>query len=175
MQCLNCNFSTNIPNQYLNDYTAVGWSSSDKEVLQNKASIQSYVDFKILREKEKTKRSCPECYKSHENSPLYTTQYINELPTILIFAIAFWIDINRCLQFKVSNTSKEYILKGIIYSNGDHFTARLIDEELNVWYHDGQVTRSLCQKEQPLKQADCFVPLQTFGRYRAILAFYVER
>jgi hypothetical protein len=39
---------------------------------------------------------------------------------------------------------KKYILKGIIYSNGDHFTVKLVDANLIVWHHNGQVTQSLC-------------------------------
>lgn len=174
LQCLNCKFSFSNPYLYLNDYTAVGWSSSDKEALQNKASIQSYLNYKISKKKEKTKKACLKCRDSNKQISLYITRYINELPTILIFALAPWIDINRCLEFDVSNSSKKYILKGIIYSNGDHFTARLIDENLNVWYHDGQTTRSLCQKEQTLMETDDVVPLKTYESYRAIMAFYVE-
>jgi hypothetical protein len=31
--------------------------------------------------------------------PLYNTQYIDELPSILIFALAPWIDIDKYLEF----------------------------------------------------------------------------
>ena len=175
LQCLSCKALISKPYSYFSDYTAVGWSGLDREALENNASIQSYLNYKVSKIKEKTKKSCPECRKSNKNSPLYVTQCINTLPTILIFAISSWIDINISLQFTVSNSLKEYILKGIIYSNGDHFTARLIDKSLNVWYHDGQTTRSLCQKERSLMQMDDVVPLKMYGRYNAIMAFYVER
>jgi hypothetical protein len=173
-QCSNCKHLTSAPYLYLNDYTAVGWSSSDKAALQNKALIQSYLKFKISKKLEKSSKTCPECQKSNQNFPLYTTQYSNALPTILIFALAPWIDINRCLQFNVLHYSKKYILKGIIYSNNNHFTARLIDENLNVWHHNGQTTCSLFKKEQTLNGTDHTVPLKTFEQYRAIMAFYVE-
>jgi hypothetical protein len=74
----------------------------------------------------------------------------------------------------ISNSKKEYIL-GIIYSNGNHFTARLVDESLTVWYHDGQTTRSLCRRENSLMRTDDVVPLKTIGQYRAIVAFYAEK
>ena len=124
---------------------------------------------------KRTNKICPKCRKSSKkDSSLLSSQYINKLPSILIFALAPWIDINKCLKFDVSNSSKEYILKGIIYSNSDHFTARLIDENLNVWYHDGQTTGSFCQREQLLLQMDGILPLKTFGQYNAIMAFYAE-
>ena len=106
---------------------------------------------------------------------MYNTLYIKDLPTVLIFAIATWIDINQCIQFHVSNSIKEYILKGIIYWNDNHFIARLIDGDFTVWFHDGQTTRSLCRKEDSLMQTNDIVPLKTYGQYKAILAFYIER
>jgi hypothetical protein len=90
-----------------------------------------------------------------------------------MFTLAPWIDINQRLQFDVSNSKKKY-LKGIIYSNGNHFTARLDDECLTVCYHDGQTTQSLCRKENSLMRTDDVVPLKTIQQYRAILAFYAE-
>jgi hypothetical protein len=96
----------------------------------------------------KLPKFAPNAAKKHKkNLSLYNTQTINVLPSVLIFALAPWIDINKRLMFDVSNSSKVYVLKGIIYSNDHHFTARLIDGNLNVWFHDGQTTRSFCQKE----------------------------
>ena len=107
-----------------------------------------YKNIQIIRKNKRTNKICPKCHKSRKkDSSLLSSQYINKLPSILIFALSPWIDINKCLKFDVSNSSKEYILKGIIYSNSDHFTVRLIDENLNVWYHDGQTTGSFCQRE----------------------------
>lgn len=39
LQCSNCNFLLDKQFLYLKDYTAVGWSSSDREKLQQTASI----------------------------------------------------------------------------------------------------------------------------------------
>jgi len=176
LHCLKCRYSVNRQLSYLGDYTAVGWSSKDCERLQHQASIQRYLNYKLIKNDEKTAKICPECRKKHKkNLSLYNTQTINVLPSILIFALAPWIDINKRLTFDVLNSSKVYVLKGIIYSNNHHFTARLIDGNLNVWFHDGQTTRSFCQKEQSLVQANDIVLLKNFGQFRAILAFYVEQ
>jgi hypothetical protein len=169
LRCLTCNFSAEKQLRFFQDYTLVGWSSVDHRILQT-ASIQSYLNYKMKGKDVITNKLCPSCAKS-----LYDTQYIKELPSILIFSLASWININGRLTFDVSNISKEYVLKGVIYSNRNHFTARLIDDMLNVWYHDGQTTRSLCQQEQSLVGIDGIVPLKSFGEYKAIIAFYVER
>ena len=175
LHCQNCKLTIEAPRSYLGDYTYVGWSSSDKNKFQNTASIQEYLNYKIIKKDKVTDMFCLRCRNDlNKNFLLYNTRYISELSTILIFAIAPWININQCLQFHVSNSVKQYILKGIIYTNENHFTARLIDKNHNVWYHDGQTTRSFCQKEDSLMQTDDIVSLKNFGQYKAILAFYME-
>ena len=175
LECLNCKFSINKQFTYLQGYTAVGWSSADQISLQT-ASVQRFLNYKIFKINERTNYFCPNCRKfKNKELSLYNTQYVNELPAVLIFALAPWIDISQCLTFDVSNGSKTYVLKGIIYSNNHHFTARLIDNNLSVWYHDGQATRSLCQREQNLTQNEDIVHLKTFGQYKAIVAFYSEK
>ena len=176
LHCLNCKFSIQKQDLYLRDYTAVGWSSSDRNELQQRASIQTYLNYKIIKKNERTNIICLNCRNSiKKDFLLYNTQYLEELPSILIFVLASWIDINKYLEFDVSASVKKYFLKGIIYSNGDHFTTRLVDKNLIVWYHDGQVTGSLCRKEQSLMHLDDLVPLKVHGRYKAIMAFYAEK
>ena len=114
------------------------------------------------------------CDLRKKDFPLYNTQYIDELLSILIFALAFWTDISKYLEFNVSNSLKKYILKGIIYSNHDHFTIKLVDENLIVWHHNGQVTQSICQQEQSLMNFDDIVPLKFYGQYKAIMVFYAK-
>ncbi|KAF8867601.1 hypothetical protein BD779DRAFT_1464052, partial [Infundibulicybe gibba] len=35
-----------------------------------------------------------------------------------------------------------YTLRGVIYHGNDHFTARIITREGDIWYHDGMLTGS---------------------------------
>ncbi|KAF8811513.1 hypothetical protein BYT27DRAFT_7089391, partial [Phlegmacium glaucopus] len=66
-------------------------------------------------------------------------------------------------------------LKGIIYTNGNHFTTKLVDKKFIIWYHDGQMTRSNCQREQSLMDVENLDQLKTHdGQYKAIIAFYIE-
>jgi hypothetical protein len=86
---------------YLGDYTAVRWSRSDKDDLQQIACVQRYLNYKLVKNDESTKNICLICCNLvKKNFPLYNTQYIDELPLILIFALVPWIVINKsyCLH-----------------------------------------------------------------------------
>ena len=166
--CSSCDFTMTKLFTYFQGYTAVGWSERDCEELKT-ATIQAYLNYKILKIYVRTNKLCPKCHHS-----LYDTQSIDELPSVLIFAIAPWIDINQCLAFNVLNHSKKYHLKGAIYWNHHHFTARLIDKIFNIWYHDGQSTGSLCAREQTVVEDIDIFPLKLVNQYHAIMAFYVQ-
>ena len=123
------------------NYTYVGWTNSEKDYFQGKASIQEILNYKINEKDAVGNKSCLRCHGNlNKEFPLYETRYVDELPAVLVFGKAPWVDINQHIQFHVSNSVKEYILKGIIYTNEHHFTARLIDKNHTVWYHDGQIT-----------------------------------
>lgn len=176
LQCLKCQFTVQKPYSYFQNYTAVGWSSSDYEKLNHAASIQQYLNFKNLKYIEKTNKFCPNCFRTlKQKKPIYTTQYINKLPPILIFSLAPWIDIDDTLVFNVSGSFKHYILKAIIYTNGNHFTARLIDKKYTTWYYDGQSSSSLCKKQEQLMQPKNNENFIIYNiQYKAIIAFYTE-
>ena len=93
---------------YLREYTIIGWSSSDKDNLQQTASVQRYLNYKLIKNSEITRNICLICHDLiKKDFPLYNTQYIDKLPLILIFALAPWIDINKYLEFNVSNLLKK--------------------------------------------------------------------
>jgi len=176
LQCSKCQFTVLKPYSYLQNYTTVGWSSSDYEKLHHSASIQQYLNFKIFKYNDKTDKFCPNCFRSiKKNIPLYTTQFLNKLPAILVFSVAPWIDIDDTLTFNVSTSLKYYMLKAIIYTNGHHFTARLIDKSYTTWYYDGQCTSTLCEKQKSLIELKKNNQLKTYNtQYKAIIAFYTE-
>ena len=40
-----------------------------------------------------------------------------------------------------------YTLRGMIYHGMNHFTARIISDDSNVWYYDGMQSNGKCIKE----------------------------
>ena len=47
-------YSINKQCVYLRDYTIVGWSSSDKDDLQQTVSVQRYLNYKLIKNNEIT-------------------------------------------------------------------------------------------------------------------------
>ncbi|KAI0346344.1 hypothetical protein BDW22DRAFT_1324131 [Trametopsis cervina] len=48
----------------------------------------------------------------------------------------------------------EYKLQGMIYFGSFHFTARIVDEKGDVWYHDGVQTGRDCNFEGNMNDID---------------------
>ena len=62
----------------------VGWSSMDRENLQNTACIHKYLNYKIIKNNEITVKLCPRCHKyNHKNIILHNTRHIYDLPSTL--------------------------------------------------------------------------------------------
>ena len=64
LHCQNCKVTIEGQNSYLSDYTVVGWSSSDREFLHDAASIQAYLDYKIIKNDKITNKICFKCHMS---------------------------------------------------------------------------------------------------------------
>ncbi|KAI0056157.1 hypothetical protein BV25DRAFT_1787751, partial [Artomyces pyxidatus] len=54
------------------------------------------------------------------------------------------------LQIGDGENKCTYNLKGMIYHGGDHFTARIVNDKGEVWYHDGISTGRHCRAETRL-------------------------
>jgi hypothetical protein len=63
-------------------------------------------------------------------------------------------------------------LRGIIYSGGFHFTARIIHPDGSIWYHDGQKGH-LCEKDGSLKSKNDKDLRSCRGR-KLVLAIYAQ-
>jgi hypothetical protein len=64
------------------------------------------------------------------------------VPEILSFEIALSAQmiIDPKISIVVNGNSHLYQLRGVIYFGGQHFVARLIEQDTTVWYHDGVLT-----------------------------------
>lgn len=63
---------------------------------------------------------------------------------------SFPVHPTRTIALSDSHRTVQYSLRGIIYSGGYHFSARMIDDNDMVWKYDGRVNRGFPMLEGPL-------------------------
>jgi hypothetical protein len=82
--------------------------------------------------------------------------------------------IEHGLNVSVNGQVCQYQLRGVVYHNTNHFTARIITSVGHVWFHDGIATGSLMVDEGPvLTFGDLAVCDAGITRARATVAMYV--
>jgi len=68
---------------------------------------------------------------------------------LLLSAGGSLISVNKSLRIRTPNQSHRFQLKGVVYHGGFHFMCRIITENNDVWYHDGQLGPN-CRYENKL-------------------------
>ena len=76
------------------------------------------------------------------------------------------------IVFKKSGNNIPLYLRGIIYLGGYHFTARFIDSDGNIWFHDGQ-RGHLAEKDGTLETTSD-KELRTCRGRKLVLAIYAQ-
>jgi Helitron helicase-like domain at N-terminus/PIF1-like helicase len=91
------------------------------------------------------KLTCTECMSIASVS---RTAYLDEIPSV----IALETQARPSVQFRLSHSlgAINYRLKGLIYWGEFHFVSRIIDNNGQVWFHDGMTTGSSCEWERTL-------------------------
>lgn len=86
-----------------------------------------------------------DCQQCHNKQHIICR--FNMPPEILMFSLNVSGIAISTIQVKGANNKDTILpLKGIVYSGDFHFTSRIISNK-DVWFHDGMITKSKCQKE----------------------------
>jgi hypothetical protein len=111
---------------------------------------------------------CAECL-----NPLKVVLKFHHMPEVLLFSVSDnEISMSRTIKVRATDRINKYYLKGIIYHGGFHFTARIIQQDNTVWFHDGQLGR-YCHMERAIKEFNKD-DLNYCGDRRACLAIYIQ-
>ena len=109
---------------------------------------QDWLDLSLVVKCRKTCRQCRKQITSgwHEyiDAPKIIVLTLEDVPQAIIDPFV-----------KISTGEQGFQkldLSGIIYFGQEHFTARIIDNSQQVWYHDGLVTRRSCTPNGQLEQ-----------------------
>ncbi|KAI9064619.1 hypothetical protein FKP32DRAFT_1569567 [Trametes sanguinea] len=89
---------------------------------------------------------CPTCRTLNQ-----VTTSLSSAPSLLILEPPASYDAlhaDLTVTAPVEGRIRTWRLVGIIYFGWQHFTARYIDKEDRVWYHDGQVTKEYCIEDR---------------------------
>ena len=68
--------------------------------------------------------------------------------------LSFEIGLSAQISILVNGNSHLYQLCGVIYFGGQHFVARLVEQDTTVWYHDGIITGRKLIYEGQLESVD---------------------
>ena len=116
---------------------------------------------------ELSPRSCSSCA---EELFIYN-EFVSAQPLLALEFSGHRLKIDNQISIRIENTREHiYNLVGIIYYGDDHFTARIILEDEQIWFHDGITTRQTMQYDGSLT-LNC-PELYTCRGKRASLALY---
>ena len=77
--------------------------------------------------------------RSCERNTVAQTVFLKAPPLLFIHLPVHAINIDAHIEVRVKDTPVPYLLRGVIYLGGNHFTARIIRRNGQSWYHDGQL------------------------------------
>lgn len=122
-----------------------------------------------------TTQICPECMVTDTPHYLVKRSVFVSLPDLLcVNLIDDNILLDFCFTLGEGVVTKNMKLRGIIYYGSYHFTARVIDVQDNVWYHDGMLTGTQCPFQSNAKDHENSVFLQKDGDKKAVCAVYAS-
>jgi len=90
----------------------------------------------FMREPELSPRSCRQCSKSL----IIYHEFVSAKLLLALEFSGFQLQINNHVLVKIDNVEHNYSLAGIVYYGSDHFTARIILQDGQIWFHDGITT-----------------------------------
>ncbi|KDR86186.1 hypothetical protein GALMADRAFT_52619 [Galerina marginata CBS 339.88] len=93
-------------------------------------SIQGQIDIRI-----KKSCLCDNCRLQNRKSFLSHPEFLETPPPFIFFPLEYNFETNT--RILIAPGHIEYELKGLIYLQSNHFTARFIDKNNSTWYHDG--------------------------------------
>ena len=103
-----------------------------------------------LQKKFKDRHPRKKCDHCHGDVDVIMS--FDEVPKVLAFSsLDTSVQVSKKIHFHDGDSDVVFILKGIVYHGGFHYTSRVIADN-SVWFHDGMVTGRGCEYEKPLNE-----------------------
>ena len=113
------------------------------------------------------------CSLCHTNTVRFT-QYINPVNFIIVQVRDCNIKISRKIKVTSKNEINNLSICGVIYHGEFHFTARIINIDGTIFYHDGITTQRQTLKDRHMSQIDKYY-LNTCKGKQATLVIYARK
>ncbi|KAJ7130032.1 hypothetical protein C8R43DRAFT_896500 [Mycena crocata] len=143
---------------------------SPRREYPDSVTLQSWLDQYLARGRE----ACSACHVNGLNTRLTMRATIRDIPPII------WFDINHprlCFNrdIRLESTAGLRVLRirGIIYGGQSHFTAKVIDPDGQIWFHDGIGTRGVCIPQGNIQEVDP-MSLHKCGEKNAVAVIYAR-
>jgi hypothetical protein len=86
-----------------------------------------------------------------DNTLYRQTEFNPTIPPLIALSLTQGnLKVTPAIEVSKNGRKVKYYLRGIIYHGGYHFTARVVINQEDVWYHDGMTTARECRYEGKL-------------------------
>ncbi|KAJ7109034.1 hypothetical protein C8R43DRAFT_1161765, partial [Mycena crocata] len=133
----------------LDAYLSAGLSS--RREYPEPVRIQSWLERYLSTGRE----ACSDCRRRGIHSRLRMRSTIRDVPPIMLFDINHTrLSFTEDLALECTAGMIKLRLRGVIYAGQGHFTARVVDTDGHLWFHDGIGTRGRCLSEGHIQGVD---------------------
>jgi hypothetical protein len=143
--------------------------------------IADCLGWHLSAEQRKSEINCTRCSNSNSNidNRMVLDISMKRLPYIMCIMLnRECFIINETLNYTTDMFDAIFKLRAVVYGDGNHFVARFISNDGQIWYHDGMTTGSNCVLEVQLKQIpdkDWFTTASNnYSCREAVLAVYTR-
>ncbi|KAF7968172.1 hypothetical protein HWV62_31676 [Athelia sp. TMB] len=133
----------------------------------SQTSTQAFLDYHMLH---RSIASCANC-----SADCFEEIRLKEAADLLLFNIGD-VDLRIDKIVRVRGKAKARLLdiRGIIYSDGKHYTARIFDTNNDMWFHDGMIDGRTCVHEGDVRMMKDAELCNRDGA-KAVLVVYAKR
>ncbi|KAJ7270164.1 hypothetical protein B0H12DRAFT_1008958 [Mycena haematopus] len=168
-KCNKCGYADPYSYGMLEPYLSAGLS--DRYIYPNGVQLSDWLTQHLA----KGRGVCPLCSILGVRQRLDMTTTLWNTPPVMIFDITHdKIIFSKELALVCNNRVETLKLRGIIYGGQLHFTCRLIDDEGNMWFHDGISTRQNCLPEINIQAVQDKLSLHRCGEKKAVAVIYAR-
>jgi hypothetical protein len=155
LACETCNYRQANPLLHFAEYVALTCTGRFHDNSEQASLVSDLLGWQLNNRQRRSNSNCPECLQRQHISKLCLNISFDRLPYLMVieFSSPRYV-IDHDIHLIDTHPPEFFKLAGVIYGGQSHFVCRIIDALGTIWYHDGMVTGSACQKESTLTDSE---------------------